>query len=142
MDPTISMATMFDPSQLGGGADAAMGRTHSIVQPSAEQIDKFQNLMSSQPGDSHAIVESRHVEASNGENVVRRSIDSQDASMQQMVSDISGFSQASATMPATTAIAEAGRLSMEISLTTANMQAKQGVVESSKSSLQTLLKNQ
>ncbi|MGF6851313.1 hypothetical protein [Paraburkholderia sp. CI3] len=141
MDPTIAMAQVFGASQLSG-ADPATSGIHNIVGPSAEQIDKFQGLMGSQQDGSHAIVESHGAGASNAGNILSSAIESQDASMQQMMSDMNQFEQAAPTMSVQSMMAESGHMSMEIALTEANMQAKQGVVESSKSSLQTLMKNQ
>src|SRR6516225_3508806 len=124
MDPAIAMAQAFAPS-LPGGADNAANGIHSIVQPSTDQIDKFQNMMGAQQDGSHAIVESQGVAPASGENLVRSAIESQDASSQQMMSDLHRFYDAAPTMPAQSALVESGRIAMEMGFTMANMQAKQ-----------------
>jgi len=106
------------------------------TQTPTELADKFQSLMQTaklepptQPGQSHSEVASEMLKQ-------------QDAQLERVSSDMDAFQSAAPDMSLQELSAAGTRLMMEMSTAQINLQAKMGVVESSKSSVETLMRNQ
>lgn len=73
---------------------------------------------------------------------VRNLVASQDAEMRQVTDDMTAFSARMPSMSLREIVSQTTKLTFEISGMELDMQAKMGVVESSRSAVETLMKNQ
>ncbi|WP_206956893.1 type III secretion protein HrpB2 [Trinickia acidisoli] len=112
----------------GGGA---------LSQTPAELADKFQSLMQraqlappSDPGSSHGV------------EAASKMLRQQDVELERISADADAFNASAANMSMQQLSAAGMRLMMEMSTAQIDLQAKMGVVESSKTSIETLMRNQ
>ncbi|CAB3764334.1 type III secretion protein HrpB2 [Paraburkholderia humisilvae] len=103
---------------------------------STELADKFQAMMDKSP--TAASVEP----AGDGMQTVSKALAVQDAELQKTVTDMQDFIQAAPTLSLGEISAGTMKMMMELSSAQLNLQGKMGVVESSKSAVETLMKNQ
>ncbi|MDR6448571.1 type III secretion inner rod protein HrpB2 [Paraburkholderia terricola] len=75
-------------------------------------------------------------------NVIAKMAVTQDAELQQSVNDVVALSSQAGNMSLPEMTAAAMKTTLELATTQLDMQAKMGVVNSSKSSIETLMKNQ
>ncbi|WP_322040718.1 type III secretion protein HrpB2 [Burkholderia diffusa] len=124
-------------SELIGTAMSGLTQGGDQAGASAGAAEKFQALMEqphlSPPG----------VHAVDGQGtVVSNLVATQDAAAQQAMDDVNGLSQRAGEMDPMQMIAESSRVAMEMVQVQFDFQAKMGVVTSSRSSAETLMKNQ
>lgn len=112
--------------------------THSAGAPDAsvQQLgDKFKAMME-QPRMAPP------AQTNEGMGLVGEMVMQQDAHLQQSVIDTVSMTQKAPFMSMQEMVAESNRLALEISTTQVDLEAKMGVVNSSKSAVETLMKNQ
>jgi type III secretion inner rod protein HrpB2 len=81
--------------------------------------------------------------SANGDmSVAARLVEAQDAQLQKTVADMNDFVQRAPSLSVAEMSAGSMKLMMELSSAQLNLQGKMGVVESSKSAVETLMKNQ
>ena len=127
------MSIVITPEQL---KTALQRSAQPATDPSTQQLgDKFKSMM-----------QNPHMEAphdkSSGMNVVSKLAAAQDAELQQSVNDALSLTQNAAGMSMQEMTAAGTKVVLEIAGTQLDMQAKMGVMNSSRSSLDTLMKNQ
>ncbi len=127
------MSIVITPEQL----KVALQRTaQPATDPSTQQLgDKFKSMMQSPR------MEAPH-DKSGDMNVVSKLAAAQDAELQQSVNDALSLTQNAAGMSMQEMTAAGTKVVLEIAGTQLDMQAKMGVMNSSRSSLDTLMKNQ
>ena len=127
------MSIVITPEQL----KTALQRTaQPATDPSTQQLgDKFKSMM------QNPNMEAPH-DKSSGMNVVSKLAAAQDAELQQSVNDALSLTQNAAGMSMQEMTAAGTKVVLEIAGTQLDMQAKMGVMNSSRSSLDTLMKNQ
>jgi type III secretion inner rod protein HrpB2 len=109
----------------------------SAADPSMQQLgDKFKSLM------QHPRMESPSHGQNDGTNVVSKLVASQDAELQRSVDDVVKLSDRAEGMSMQEMTAATMKVTLELASTQLDMEAKMSVVDSSKSSLETLMKNQ
>ncbi|MDE1006343.1 type III secretion protein HrpB2 [Paraburkholderia agricolaris] len=109
----------------------------SAADPSMQQLgDKFKSLMQ-QPR-----MEAPSHGQNDGTNVVSKLVASQDAELQRSVNDVVSLSDHAEGMSMQEMTAATMKVTLELASTQLDMEAKMSVVDSSKSSLETLMKNQ
>lgn len=109
----------------------------STADPSMQQLgDKFKSLM------QHPRMEAPSHGANDGGNVVSKLVASQDAELQRSVNDVVSLSDHAPNMSMQEMTAATMKVTLELASTQLDMEAKMSVVDSSKSSLETLMKNQ
>lgn len=128
---------VISPEQLKAALQTAtQPATQPTADPSAQQLgDKFKAMM------QNPRMEAPHDK--NGDmNVVAKLAASQDAELQNNVNDIVSLSDAMPMMSMQEVTAATMKVTLEIANTQLDMQAKMGIVNSSKSAIDTLMKNQ
>ena len=127
------MSVVITPEQVKA---ALQTTTQPATDPSMQQLgDKFKSLM------QNPRMEAPH-EKGGDMNVVAKLAASQDAELQQSVNDALSLTQNAAGMSMQEMTAAGTKVVLEIAGTQLDMQAKMGVMNSSRSSLDTLMKNQ
>lgn len=123
VNPQIAAAiTAATPSAQGAGAQLAGERFKALMQ----------HPRMAAPEPAHDA----------GTNVITKMAAAQDAEIQHSVSDVLALSSESNTMSVQQMTAAAMKATLELASTQLDMEAKMGVVNSSKSSVETLMKNQ
>lgn len=110
--------------------------TGPAAQTSPELADKFQSLM--QKGQMSAPATPQQ----DGTAVASKLVASQDAELQHTVNDALQLAQQAPTMTMNEMSAGTIRMTLELASTQLDLEAKMGVVDSSKSAIETLMKNQ
>jgi type III secretion inner rod protein HrpB2 len=122
-------------NELIGSALSNLGQSNDATNESAAQ--KFQAMMDAQ----HLVPPS--AQTSNGEaSMFTQMVASHDAAAQHAMEHITEFSQRTGDMDVKQVIAESAQAAMEMYQVQFDFQAKMSVVSSSKSSAETLMKNQ
>lgn len=114
--------------QMSQGAGAA--------QTTPEMADKFQSLMQKSPMSAPATPQQ------DGTAVASKLVASQDAELQHTVNDALQLAQQAPNMTMNEMSAGTIRMTLELASTQLDLEAKMGVVDSSKSAIETLMKNQ
>ncbi|WP_175865836.1 hypothetical protein [Burkholderia cepacia] len=121
------------PSQMIGEALTGFAQGGDAVNAAA--AEKFQALMNQPdlvpPGTHH-----------DGGSVIAQMLTTHDAAEQHAMDRITKLSEQTANMDVTQILAESGDLAMEVCRMQFDFQAKMSVVSSSRSSAETLMKNQ
>ncbi|MEM5453693.1 MULTISPECIES: type III secretion protein HrpB2 [Paraburkholderia] len=125
---TALQASLEQMSQSAGAAPAA--------QTTPELADKFQSLM--QKGQMSAPATPQQ----DGTAVASKLVAAQDAELQHTVNDALQLAQQAPTMSMNEMSAGTIRMTLELASTQLDLEAKMGVVDSSKSAIETLMKNQ
>ncbi|ALX16822.1 hypothetical protein P350_34860 [Burkholderia cepacia JBK9] len=115
-------------TDIAQGGDAA----------SAGAAAKFQALMN-QP---HLVPPGTHHDGADGGSVIAQMLTTHDAAAQHAMDRVSQFSEQSAHMDVKQVLAESADAAMEMYRVQFDFQAKMSVVSSSRSSAETLMKNQ
>lgn len=127
------MSVVITPEQVKAALQAT---TQPATDPSTQQLgDKFKSMM------QNPRMEAPH-DTSSDMNVVAKLAASQDAQLQQSVNDALSLTQNAGGMSMQEMTAAGTKVILEIAGTQLDMQAKMGVMNSSRSSLDTLMKNQ
>lgn len=127
------MSVVITPEQV---KSALQTTTQPAADPSMQQLgDKFKSLMQSPRMEAPQ-------QAGGDANVVAKLAAAQDAELQQSVNDALSLTQNAAGMSMQEMTAAGTKVVLEIAGTQLDMQAKMGVMNSSRSSLDTLMKNQ
>ncbi|WP_114810512.1 type III secretion protein HrpB2 [Paraburkholderia kururiensis] len=117
--------------------ESALQATQQASDPSlAQQGEKFSSMMK-----NHRMAKPEHADGENT-NVVSKLVAAQDAEIQQSVNDVVQFSQQAPQMSMNEIMAATTKMTLEMASTQLDMEAKMGVVDSSKSAIETLMKNQ
>ncbi|MFM0058455.1 type III secretion protein HrpB2 [Paraburkholderia phytofirmans] len=125
---TALQASLEQMSQSAGAAPAA--------QTTPEMADKFQSLMQKSPMSAPATPQQ------DGTAVVSKLVASQDAELQHTVNDALQLAEQAPNMTMNEMSAGTIRMTLELASTQLDLEAKMGVVDSSKSAIETLMKNQ
>ncbi|MFM0594567.1 type III secretion protein HrpB2 [Paraburkholderia dilworthii] len=125
---TALQASLDQMSQSAAAGPAA--------QTSPELADKFQSLM--QKGQMSAPATPQQ----DGTAVASKLVATQDAELQHTVNDALQLAQQAPTMTMNEMSAGTIRMTLELASTQLDLEAKMGVVDSSKSAIETLMKNQ
>lgn len=127
------MSVVITPEQIKAALQTA---AQPASDPATQQLgDKFKSLMQNPRMEAH------HDKASDM-NVVAKLAAAQDAELQQSVNDALALAQNPQNMSMQEMTAAGTKVILEIAGTNLDMQAKMGVMSSSRSSLDTLMKNQ
>jgi type III secretion inner rod protein HrpB2 len=127
------MSIVVTPEQLKA---ALQSTAQPATDPSMQQLgDKFKSLMQNPRMEAHH-------DKRDDMNVVSKLAASQDAELQQSVNDALSLTQNASGMSMQQMTAAGTQVILEIAGTQLDMQAKMGVMNSSRSSLDTLMKNQ
>jgi type III secretion inner rod protein HrpB2 len=130
------MTISIHPSHMQAALDK-LGQHAGTTPETPEQLaSKFQSLMEKSPMAPPA------QPATTGETVASKLAASQDSELQQVRNDFTSFSDQAPTMSMNEMMADTMRLELELSGTQLDLQAKMGVVDSSKSAVETLMKDQ
>ena len=111
-------------------------KTTSPDSPGAESAAKFQALM------QQDLVAPGHGGAHLPDNKLVEAIAHEDGKMEAALKEVVKFGEQSSSMAPTEAIAKASEVALNLSMVQFDFQAKMAVVTSSKSSAETLMKNQ
>lgn len=103
---------------------------------SAQLASKFQSMMEKPSMASPA------QPSQDGTAVAQKLVASQDAELQQTVNDALSLAQQAPTLSMNEMSAGTIRMTLELASTQLDLEAKMGVVDSSKSAIETLMKNQ
>jgi type III secretion inner rod protein HrpB2 len=115
-----------------GKPDAGLPTSHSL----GELAQHFDALM------QQATMAAPHVPSSEGDALVSTMIRSEDVVIEQSAQDLTQFAQIAPTMTMGEIVAEGARISWELTSVQLDLNVKMGVVESSKSAVETLMRNQ
>jgi type III secretion inner rod protein HrpB2 len=126
---TSAMQAALD--QLSQGSGAA-----NPAETPTQLADKFQSLM--QKGQMAAPA----APADDGTAVASKLVASQDAELQHTVNDALDLAQQAPTLTMNEMTAQTIHMTLELASTQLDLEAKMGVVDSSKSAIETLMKNQ
>lgn len=108
-----------------------------LAQTPAQLADKFQSLM------QRAQLAPPNVEGPhNGVETASKMLGEQDAELERVANDANAFESAAMNMSIGEISGAGMRLMVEMSTAQIDLQAKMGVVESSKTSIETLMRNQ
>ncbi|WP_430233190.1 type III secretion protein HrpB2 [Paraburkholderia tropica] len=134
IDPSsqASQAVQASLEQMADGASSTGGAGGT---PQA-LADKFQSMMQQSPMSAPAAPES------DGTAVASKLVAAQDAELQQTVNDALQLAQQAPTLSMNEMSAGTIRMTLELASTQLDLEAKMGVVDSSKSAIETLMKNQ
>jgi type III secretion inner rod protein HrpB2 len=133
MQMSVDATTKAVQASLDQMAEAASGNAGATPQALA---DKFQSMMQQSPMSAPA------VESPGGTPIASKLVAAQDAELQRTVNDVSQLAEAAPTLSTNEMSASAIRITLELTSTQLDLQAKMGVVDSSKSAIETLMKNQ
>jgi type III secretion inner rod protein HrpB2 len=114
----------------------ALDAVQSGSELSMQAVEKFQSLMN-----RPHLVPTISPDNETG-RVVSQLVESQDAELQKSVSDVMAFSQEIPNMSLEEVIGRSVDISLEMATMQLDMSAKMGVVDSSKSAVETLMKSQ
>ncbi|MFM0170857.1 type III secretion protein HrpB2 [Paraburkholderia sediminicola] len=127
MTPSVTSAQL---------AAAVKSATQAGTDPSMQQAgERFKALMQNPRMEAPA-------DRAGDTGMVGKLAAAQDAELQQAVSDVTTFSDQTSNMSIGELTSGAIKVSLELAQTQLDMEAKMGVVNSSKSSVETLMKNQ
>ena len=129
------MTICIDAAQMQAALEK-MASNAAPTQTPTELADKFQSLMQTSKLEPPAQA------LQNKSEVASEMLKQQDAQLERVSSDMDAIQAAAPDMSLQELSASATRLMMEMSSAQINLQAKMGVVESSKSSVETLMRNQ
>jgi len=131
------MTVNLDATQLKAALDEMSRQAvQAPPTPPADVVDRFQAAM--QKARMAPPIES----TGQGMTVVSQLLASQDSQLQHVVSDLHNFSSAAPTLSLGELSASTMKLTMELASAQLDLQGKMGVVDSSKSAVETLMKNQ
>ncbi|QCP52301.1 type III secretion protein HrpB2 [Trinickia violacea] len=130
-DPVSTSASALQSSleQLSQGAA-------NPAETPAQLADKFQSLMQKAPMAAPA------APPDDGTAVASKLVASQDAELQHTVNDALDLAQQAPTLTMNEMTAQTIHMTLELASTQLDLEAKMGVVDSSKSAIETLMKNQ
>lgn len=130
-DPVSTSASAMQASldQLSKGAA-------SPAETPTQLADKFQSLMQKAPMAAPA------APADDGTAVASKLVASQDAELQHTVNDALDLANQAPTLTMNEMTAQTIHMTLELASTQLDLEAKMGVVDSSKSAIETLMKNQ
>lgn len=128
---------VITPEQLKAALQTAtQPAAQPAADPAAQQLgDKFKAMM------QHPRMEAPH-DKNDDMNIVGKLAASQDAELQNNVNDIVSLTNEMPMMSMQEVTAATMKVTLEIANTQLDMQAKMGIVNSSKSAIDTLMKNQ
>jgi type III secretion inner rod protein HrpB2 len=116
--------------------DQVLNASRPVQQDSQVLAEKFQSLMRG------ATMSAPAVAGDDGTAVASRLVSTQDAELQHTVDDVLQLSGQAPAMSMNEVCAGTMRVTLELASTQLDLEAKMGVVDSSKSAIETLMKNQ
>ncbi|MFP6560942.1 type III secretion protein HrpB2 [Paraburkholderia sp. B3] len=131
------MAISVDAAQMQAALEKLATGGGEAAQTPTELADKFQSLMQNAQLEPPAAPAQSH-----GAETASQLLKEQDAQLDRVSSDVDAYEKAAPEMSLQEMSAAGTQLIMEMSTAQINLQAKMGVVESSKTSIETLMRNQ
>ncbi|WP_118179575.1 type III secretion protein HrpB2 [Paraburkholderia phosphatilytica] len=131
------MAIDVNAAQMQAALEKLAEGNNAPTQTPAELADRFQSLMQTAKLESPA-----PTTPGEGMETASQLLKEQDAQLERVSTDAQAFESSAPQMSMEEVSAAGMQLMMEMSTAQINLQAKMGVVESSKTSIETLMRNQ